>query len=142
MTSLDDPPTIESDREGVNNLIFGFSLAESRKAVVAAIYFGFAIVMLVGVVPHVGFQHAVLALVGPTYAVVGVFLAKNHTPDDLQKALEALKAAFTTAITFYIAVPASIGNVMTMLITGIVMAVGVYWARNAGQGAPATPRGP
>lgn len=142
MTSLDDPPTIESEREGVNNLIFGFSLAESRKAIVAAIYFGFAIVMLVGVVPHVGFENAVLALVGPGYAVAGVFLAKHHSVDDLQKALEALKAAALTAVSFYVATPASIGNVMTMLITGIVMAAGVYWTRNAGQGAPAAPRGP
>jgi hypothetical protein len=115
-------------------MIFGFSLAESRKAVVAALYLVFSIVMLAGVVPHVGFEEAVIAVVGPAYAVIGVFMAKNHSVDDLQKALEALKAAITTTLGFYIAVPASTANILEMLITGIVMAVGVWWTKNAASG--------
>lgn len=131
----------------MKKLIFGYSLAESRKAVIAAIYFVFAVIMLAGFVPAVGFEEAVLALVGPLYGVIGVFLAKNHSADDLQKALEALKAAALSAVSFYVAVPDSTGATITMLITGAVMAIGVYWARNEGQGAPghgstAEPRGP
>lgn len=126
----------------MKKLIFGHSLSETRKTVVAGLYLLFSVVMLAGFVPHVGFQEAVLAVVGPAYGVVGVFLAKNHDPADLQKALEALKAALMTAISFYVAVPEATNESVTLLITGIVMAVGVYWTRNAGQGAPATPRGP
>jgi hypothetical protein len=122
--------------------IFGYALPEVKKAAIAAVYLVFAIVMLAGFIPHVGFEEAVIALIGPTFGVVEVFGATNHTALDLQKALEALKAAAMTAVGFYVAVPANTEQVVGMLVTGIVMAFGVYWTRNAGQGATATPRGP
>lgn len=125
-------------------MIFGYSLAECQKAIVAAIYLVFAVVMLAGVVPHVGFEEAVIAVIGPTFGVVEVFLTTNHSAADLQKALEALKAAAMTAVGFYVATPANTEQVIGMLITGIVMAVGVYWARNRkpGEGSTVEPRGP
>lgn len=124
-------------------MIFGYSLPETRKTVVAGLYLIFSVVMLAGFVPHVGFQEAVLAVVGPLYSVIGVFLAKNHDPADLQKALEALKAAFMTAISFYVAVPEATNEAVTLLIGGVVMAVGVYWARNdPGNGGTVEARGP
>ena len=81
------------------------------------------------IIPPAGFENAVLAVVPAAFAVVAVFTSTEHSPMDMQKALEALKLAATTAVSFYVAVPASIGNALTMLITGIVMALGVAWAR-------------
>jgi hypothetical protein len=57
-------------------------------------------------------------------------------------ALPEVKKAAIAAVGFYVAVPANTEQVVGMLVTGIVMAFGVYWTRNAGQGATATPRGP
>lgn len=108
--------------------LFGYTLPELSAAIIAAIYFAFAIVMLF-IIPPAGFENAVIAVVPALFAVIQVFGATEHTPGDLQKALEALKAAAMTAVTFYVAVPGSVGNAITMLITGVVMAAGVAWAR-------------
>lgn len=120
----------------MNKLIFGYTIEECRKAVVAAIYVGFAVVMLVGFAPAVGFENAVLAIVGPLATVALVFQAKNHTPDDVQKALEALKMAVLNAVAYYVTVPDSTGESITMLIAGVVMYLGVRQVRNLGAGAP------
>jgi hypothetical protein len=117
-------------------MIFGYSIAECRKAVVAAVYVAFAVFMLVGVAPEVGFEEAVLACVGPLFGVWAVFEAKNHTPDDVQKALEALKAAIFSAISYYVIVPDHIGQAITMLIGGVVIWLGVKYIPNVGRGAP------
>lgn len=109
-------------------MIFGYKLGEVQAAIMAAVYLAFAVVMLF-IIPPAGFLNAVLAVVPAAFAVVTVFQATEHTPGDLQKALEALKAAATTAVSFYVAVPASINNAMVILITGIVMAIGVAWSR-------------
>lgn len=109
-------------------MIFGYKLSEIQAAIIAAIYLAFSIVMLF-IVPPAGFLNAVLAVVPAFFMVVQVFEATEHSPGDLQKSLEALKAAITTAVTFYVATPASIDNAVTMLITGVVAAVGVAWAR-------------
>lgn len=108
--------------------IFGYGLGECKAAIIAALYFAFAIVMLF-IIPPAGFENAVLAVVPAVFAVITVFGATEHSPGDLQKALEALKAALASAVSFYVAVPASIDNAITMLITGVVMAIGVWWVR-------------
>lgn len=108
--------------------LFGYTLPELSAAIIAAIYLAFALLMLV-IIPPAGFLNAVIAVVPALLAVITVFGATEHTPGDLQKTLEALKAAVLSAISFYVAVPASVDNVIVMLITGVVMSVGVYWSR-------------
>lgn len=117
-------------------MIFGYEIEECRKALIAGLYVIFAAVMLVGFAPPVGFEDAVLAIVGPLATVALVFQAKNHTPDDVQKALEALKGAILSAVSYYVAVPNSTGEAITMLIGGVVMYLGVKWVSNDGRGAP------
>lgn len=109
-------------------MIFGYKLSEVSAALIAAVYLAFAIVMLF-IVPPAGFLNAVLAVVPAAISVVAVFQTTEHTAGDLQKALEALKLAVTTAATFYLAVPSSIDNAMVILITGIAAAAGVAWTR-------------
>lgn len=128
-------------------MIFGFEVKEVRKALVAVIYVAFALGMLIFGAPKVGFEHAVLAIVGPLFMVYGVFNAKNHTPDEVAKSLEALKAAVFSALAYVVTVPNSYGEAITMLIAGVVVAYGVRLTPNAGRGAPgngapAAPRGP
>lgn len=108
--------------------IFGYTLGECKATIIAAIYLAFAIVMLF-IIPPAGFENAVLAVVPAAFLVVQVFGATEHSPLDMQKALEALKMTAMTALSFYVAVPASVGNAITMLITGVVMALGVAWVR-------------
>jgi hypothetical protein len=108
--------------------LFGYTLPELSAAIIAAIYFVFAIVMLF-IIPPAGFENAVLAVVPAFFAVIQVFGATEHTPGDLSKTLEQLKMTALTATSFYIAVPANVGNAITMLITGAVAAAGIYWAR-------------
>lgn len=107
---------------------FDYSLGELKAAIFAFVYLVFAILMLF-IIPPAGFENAVLAVVPALFAVVSVFSATEHSTADLQKALEALKAAVASATMFYVAVPASVSNAITMLITGVVMAIGVAWAR-------------
>jgi predicted small integral membrane protein len=116
--------------------IFGYEIGEIRKALIAGLYVVFAVVMLVGFAPKVGFENAVFAVVGPLFGVFAVFEAKNHTPDEVQKALEALKSAVFSAISYYVVIPGHIGQAVTMLIGGLVMWLAVKYVPNAGRGAP------
>lgn len=116
--------------------IFGYEIGEIRKALVAAVYVIFALVMLVGVAPKIGFEQAVFACVGPLFGVFAVFEAVNHTPEEVQKALEALKTALFSAISYYIVVPDHVGQAITMLIGGLAMWLAVKYVPNAGRGAP------
>lgn len=116
--------------------IFGYELGEIRKALIAGLYVIFALVMLIGFAPAVGFENAVFAVVGPLFGVFAVFEAKNHTPDEVQKALEALKAALFSAVAYYVAIPDHVGQAITMLIGGVVMWLAVKYVPNAGRGAP------
>lgn len=113
-----------------------YPLSAVKKAVYAAVFLGFAILMLV-LAPPIGLQGAVVALVGPVFAVIGVFAAKNHSPDDLQKALEALKGAALAVVGYFTAVPTGTDNKLVMLVGAIVMVFTVYWSRNV-----ARPQGP
>lgn len=116
--------------------IFGYELPEIRKSLIAALYVVFALVMLIGFAPKVGFEQAVFACVGPLFGVFAVFEAINHTPEEVQKALEALKAALFSAISYYVVIPGHIGQAITMLIGGLVMWLAVKYVPNAGRGSP------
>lgn len=107
---------------------FKYSLSELKAAIIAGLYLVFAIIVLLGTVP-VGLEAAAVALVGPVFMVIQVFTATEHSPMDLQKALEALKGAAVTFIGFFIAVPGSTNEHLSILIVGIVAFVGVVWAR-------------
>lgn len=116
--------------------IFGYELPEIRKSLIAGLYVVFALVMLVGFAPKIGFEQAVFACVGPLFGTFAVFEAINHTPEEVQKALEALKTALFSAISYYIVVPDHVGQAITMLIGGVAMWLAVKYVPNAGRGAP------
>ena len=110
---------------------FNYSLSELKKAIFAAIPLAFvAISFLFGWIPPMGLEGSVLALVGPTFLLIGVFVAKNHTPDDFRKALEAFTGAAVTVASYWTQVPASWTNKAALGITLLVSIVGVAWSTN------------
>lgn len=65
------------------------------------------------------------------------FAAKNHSPDDLQKALEQLKGAALTLVGYFTVLPTTTTERITAIIGAIVSAFAVYWKRNEPPAPPA-----
>lgn len=105
-----------------------YHLAELKKVIVSVIALGLAAAALFTQIEP-GFSTACIALVGPVFGVVGVFAAKHHSADDLQKALEQAKAAAMGVIGYFVTVPASTTSRITFLIVAASSVVGVYWAK-------------
>jgi hypothetical protein len=107
------------------------SLSNAQKAAVAAVGLLGAILALVIPGYDLNFTQTVVALVGPVFGVIGVFVAKNHTPEDLGKALAALQAAALAVAGYFVEVPASTGMKITVLIGAVVAVVAVWWIPNS-----------
>jgi len=111
-------------------LIFGYSVAEAKKAVVSAIFLVGAIAALVLSDYDPGFTEACVALAGSVFAVVGVFLSKNHTEDDLSKAVSQLQGGALTVVGYFVTVQPGTVQKITILAGLVVSVVAVYWFRN------------
>lgn len=110
---------------------FHYSLPEIRKALIAAIPLAFVILSyLLGWVPPIGFETAVLGLIGPVILVIHVFSTKNHSADDIEKALKAVTAAGITVATYWTQVPASWDNKIALAILLIGTVFGVKQVAN------------
>lgn len=109
-----------------------YSLSEVRKGLVAVLFLGLAVAALFTTISP-SFTVAVIALVGPVFAVIGVFAAKHHSADDLQKALEQLKGAVIGVLGFFVAVPSSTQTKVSVIIGAAVSVLAVYWTRNVKQ---------
>lgn len=107
---------------------FAYNLSELKKAVVATVALGLSVAALYWKIDP-SFSQACIALVGPIFGVVGVFAAKHHSADDLQKALEQAKAAALAVVGFFVTVPASTSDRIGFVIVAIGSVVGVYWAK-------------
>jgi uncharacterized membrane protein HdeD (DUF308 family) len=115
-----------------------YSLKEVRKAVVSLFVLAAAVVGLF-VTTNPDFIQACTTLIGAIFAVVGVFAAKNHTSDDLQKALEQFKGAALTVVGYFAVVPTDTGERAGAIIGLIVAVAAVYWTSNEPPPAPAPP---
>jgi len=111
--------------------VTGYTVAEAAKFIVALAFLaGSAAALFVsGYDPN--FTQAIATLAGAVYAVIGVFAATNHTPGDIQKALEALKGAIVSVVGFFATVPAGTDTQIAVLIAAFVGAYAVYQAGNA-----------
>jgi hypothetical protein len=95
-----------------------YSLSEVQKAVVALVIAGIAIAgYFVAFDP--GFQDAAVIVTVGVFNVIGVFASKNHTPDDVGKAVLALAASTIALVGFFVTVNPS----DTQTILGIIGAV-------------------
>jgi hypothetical protein len=106
-----------------------YKLAEVRKLIVSSI---FAVAAVVGLFVTIDptFVQACVALVGPVFAVIGVFSATDKSSDELQKALEQLKGAALTVVGYFTVVPPSTAARISTLIVAIASVFGVYWIAN------------
>jgi glucose uptake protein GlcU len=105
------------------------NLSEYAKAAVALIgLVGYVLLTFITFDPSL--VTAVQLLVPAAVGVVLVWGAKNHTPDDLNKALMALASAAITVVSYFTTVPADTANKIGMAIGALCVVVGVYWARN------------
>jgi hypothetical protein len=110
-------------------MILGYTLAQARKAVISAIVLVAAAVgLFVAVDPN--FTQAVIALAGAGFGVAGVFAAKNHTVDDLSKAVAQLQASALSAVGFYVTVPMSTVGKISTLVAALLSAYAVYRVPN------------
>jgi len=105
------------------------SLAQYRKLAVSVVSFGAAAVALF-ITTDPGLNAALVSLVGAGFGVVAVFAAKNHTPDDLSKAVAQLQGAALSVAGFFVTVPTTLPEKLAVLSAAAVSVIGVYWARN------------
>jgi hypothetical protein len=120
-------------------MIAGWTLAEAKKAVAAFVFAAAYIVgllLLPGNADALEFQQVAVAVVGPVFGVIGVFAAKNHTPDDLQKAVEALIGASLTVVGYFVTVDASTAQQIYVIAGALISVFAVFWVQNEGRAAP------
>lgn len=106
-----------------------YSFAEVRKFVVAAVIVALAAVAFF-VTYDPGFEDAVVALTGAIFAVIGVFADKNHTVDDVSKALTFLQGSAISVVGFFATVPAATETQVGVLVGALVAAYGIWYTAN------------
>ncbi len=72
---------------------------------------------------------------GALFAVGGVFLAKNHTTDDLSKAVTQLQGAALTIVGYFATADPGTVEKIAVVTGAVVSVIGVWWARNEGRAA-------
>lgn len=114
-----------------------YGLAEVSKALVALIGFiGYVLAIYLTFDPNL--ITSIQLLVPAAVAVIVVFAAKNHSPDDLQKAVSGLVAAALTVVNYFHTLNASETNKILVAAGALVTIVAVYWKANTTAGTPRT----
>jgi uncharacterized membrane protein len=113
-----------------DRVIFGRSIAEAKKTVVSALFLIGAVLALILSDYDPNFTQACVALAGAIFAVVGVFMAKNHTEQDLSKAVSQLQGAALMVVGYFATVQPGTVQKITVLTGAAVSVIAVWWARN------------
>lgn len=116
-------------------MIFGYTLPEAKKTVVSFISLVGAVLAFVLSEYDPTWTDGFVALAGAVFAVVGVFMAKNHTTDDLSKAVTQLQGAALTVVGYFATVDPGTEEKIAVLAGAVVSVIGVWWARNEGRAA-------
>jgi hypothetical protein len=121
-------------------VIFGYTLEEARKAVVAFVFLILSAFALFVVFPadikDVSFTDAVIALTGSVFGTVGVFMDKNVTADDLSKAVTQLQGSALAVVGYFTVVPVGTVEKISLFAGAILSVYLVFRTPNAGRGAP------
>ncbi len=103
-------------------MIFGHTLAECQKTVMAFIGLCAAIASLYISNIDPAFWAAVTILAGAVFGVIGVFMEKQLTADHLAKAVVALIGATISVVVFFIQVnPGTEGRIISIAIAAITV---------------------
>jgi hypothetical protein len=102
-----------------------------RKALVAIVSLGCVVAGIV--LGHIdpNFQHAAVLLTGSVFSVIGVLMAKNHTEDDLSKAVAHAFGAAITVVSFFATVKTSTVSDISLILGAFVSLYGVWRVANA-----------
>ena len=111
-------------------MIFGYSLSEAKKTVIAAITFGGAIALLF-ITYNPGINESAITLAGALFGVLGVFMAPQFSVEDLSKALVALQGAAIAMANFWVTVSPSLTVKITTAVGAIIALVAIYVANNS-----------
>jgi len=111
-------------------MLFGYSLAQARKAAISLVVLGCAVAGLVisGIDPN--FQQAAVLLTGSIFAVVGVFASKNATEDDLAKAVAQLQGNALTVVGYFVTVPTATAGKISLVVGALLGAYAVFRVPN------------
>jgi len=110
-------------------MIFGYTLDQAQKAVIA--FVGFALLLVAYFVAfEPGTEAAVTAVIVYGFGVARVFMAKNHTVDDLQKAVEALATSVVGLVGLYVTVDPSVLETVLAAVANAAVVYGVYRVAN------------
>lgn len=110
-------------------MIFGYSIAESKKFVIAAIAFTGSIVALF-VAYNPGVNEAAISIAGSLFGLVGVFTATQFSIEDFAKYLEAFKGATIAMANFWFVVNPSLTVKITTAVGAIIALVAIKYANN------------
>lgn len=109
--------------------IFGYSLEEIQKSLVALVAFIIAgVALFVTLAP--GFQEAVEVLLIALIGVVSVFSLPHPTVDSVNKALGAFISAAITVIQFYHTIPSSTTTKVIALVYAFAVVYVIWRTRN------------
>jgi len=117
---------------------FNYSLAELKKvsvSLVFAIAYVAAFLIFGNGADNLSFANVCVACVGPLFAVIGVFGAKNLDPDALDKSLQQLVGAVITVVGYFTTVPSSTTQQVILVVGALASAFVVFHTHNAGQNA-------
>lgn len=106
-------------------------LAEIRKTLVAIVALGCAVagIFISGFNPN--FQQAAIMLIGSVFAVIGVLCAKNHTEDDLSKAVAQLQGSALTVVGYFTQIPTSTAGKIGLIVGALLSMYAVWRVPNA-----------
>lgn len=120
-------------------MIFGYSPAEAKKAIVAFATLVLSALALFVVFPpdigEVSFQDAAVALTGSIVATIGAFMDKNVTADDLSKAVTQLQGSAVAVAGYFAVMPTSTVENISVAVSALLSVYLVYRIPNAGRGA-------
>jgi hypothetical protein len=104
---------------------FSYSFAEVAPLLVSLVFVvGYAVTLFVSV-PDVNFVPACATLLLAVFGLVEVFLKGAPNPVDFSKALKQLQAAGTAVAIYFVTIPASTTNKISVLIGAIVSAFAI-----------------
>lgn len=113
-----------------------YPLTEVNKAVVSGVFVLGAIAALVFADYDPTFTEAVVVLTGAVFALIGVFMSKNHTIDDLSKAVSQLQGAALFVVGYFSTIEPGTVEKITVLMGALVSAYAVYRVQNGKSPSP------
>ena len=99
---------------------FNYSLAQLQSTLIAL---AIAVISIVGffIALKPGFEQAFVVVISEVFAVVGVFLAKEHTYDDLSKAITNLAGGVVTLVGFFATLNPDTAETVLAIVSQVLM---------------------